>query len=429
MRLMAGKYWWKEAKIYELYIDKFAGTIQNLTAQLDYFTKLGINTLHILPHYPSPMIDDGYDVMDYCSVRPELGTLEDFENLVKAAHARGIRIIVDFVLNHVSDQHPWFLEARSSKKNPRRDYFLWHENDRRFTESWNAFQGIKESNWIYNEATNDFYYATFYPAQPDLNWDNPDVVSGMMAYMDFWADHGVDGFRLDAVLTLIKRDGTISKGLPETHAIIRKIRAHLDTKYGGNIILLAESHMEVEEIKTFFGNGDECHMAYHFPLMEALYLHLLLDEPARVEEVLEKSKDIPANCTWATFLRNHDEISLATLPLIRRTTLVSQLDPEGEYLFNRGQATAVRLANIFDGKPEKLREAITLLYSLPGSPIMYYGDEIMMRNLPREEGVADTRRFVRGPFDWEEAAREDANPDSLLAFVRKTIHTSRALHR
>ncbi len=425
---MSQKFWWKEAKIYELYIDKFAGTIPELTARLSYFTALGINTLHILPHYPSPMIDDGYDVMDYCAVRPELGTLDDFDALIQEAHARGIKIIIDFVLNHVSDQHPWFLEARASKENPRRDYFLWNENNGRFTESWNAFPGIKESNWIYNEATQDFYYATFYPAQPDLNWDNPDVFKGMMAFMDFWADRGVDGFRLDAVLTLIKRDGKISKGLPETHAIIRNIRAHLDQKYGGNIILLAESHMEVEEIKTFFGNGDECHMAYHFPLMEALFLSLLLDEPERVDEVIEKSKGIPENCTWATFLRNHDEISLATLPLIRRTTLITQLDPDGEYIFNRGQATAIRLANIFKKNPEKIKEAFALLYSLPGSPIMYYGDEIGMKNLPRTEGSIDTRVFVRGTFDASEAQRQLKDPESLLSFVQKTIHTSHSLH-
>jgi maltose alpha-D-glucosyltransferase / alpha-amylase len=419
---MEQKFWWKNANIYELYVDKFAGNFKNLTTRLDYFTRLGVNTLHILPHYPSPMHDGGYDVMDYLNVRPELGTLEDFDALIAAAHAKNIHIIVDFVLNHVSEQHPWFIEARSSKDNPRRDFFLWHENEGRFKESWNAFPGLKPSNWIRNEATEDYYYTTFYAQQPDLNWDNPEVFDSMMANMDFWADRGVDGFRLDAVLTLVKRDGVISKGLPETHAIIRKIRKHLDERYDGRIALLAESHMEVDKLKSFFGQGDECHLAYHFPLMESLFLALMFDERERVDEMLENSADIPENCAWAVFLRNHDEISLATLPIIRRTTLISLLDPKGEYLFNHGQATAVRLANIFPDDA-KLREALRLLFSLPGAHVMYYGDEIGMKNLPREEGILDTRVFVRGPFDWEKAKKEQDNPLSLFTHVSELLHT------
>ena len=418
---MNKSFWWKEAKIYELYIDKFAGTIQNLTAQLDYFTKLGINTLHILPHYPSPMVDDGYDVMDYLNVRPELGTLEDFDALVKEAHARGIRIMLDFVLNHVSEFHPWFIDARTHKDSMRRDYFLWSETGTELAESWNAFSDLKPKNWIRNDPTGDYYFATFYPQQPDLNWDNPAVFDGMMANMDFWADRGVDGFRLDAAGSLIKREGSISKGLPETHAVLKRIRAHLDEKYGGTIALLAEAHLSIEGMKMYFGNGDECHMIYHFPLMEEMFLSLLFDEPGRMSEMLEQSHDIPAHCAFATFLRNHDEISLSTLPLIRRTTLISLLDPHGEYLFNNGQATALRLANIFADAPHKLREALALLYSLPGSPVMYYGDEIGMRNLPRDGGELDTRKYVRGAFDWEEARRQMQNPDSLFHFVASLI--------
>lgn len=420
---MEEKIWWKEAKIYELYIDKFAGTIQNLTAQLEYFTKLGINTLHILPHYPSPMVDGGYDVMDYLNIRPELGTLENFDMLVKEAHARGIRIILDFVLNHVSEFHPWFLEARSSRESAKRDWFLWSESGKDHARGWNAPSGFKESNWIRNEPTNDYYYATFYPQQPDLNWDNPQVFDAMMAHMDFWADRGADGFRLDAALALIKREEFGSLGLPETHEVIKRIRKHLDEKYDGRIALLAESHLPVDGIKTFFGNGDECHLAYHFPLMEDLFLALMFDEPERVAESLEKSAGIPDNCAWVNFLRNHDEISLATLPLIRRTTLVSLLDPEAHYLFNNGQTTAVRLAEIFAGRPGKLREALHLLYSLPGANVMYYGDEIGMRNLPREDGIRDTRIFVRGPFDWEEAKRQVADPESLFHYVAALLRS------
>lgn len=420
---MEEKYWWKKAKIYELYVDKFAGNFKNLTTQLDYFTRLGVNALHVLPHYPSPMQDGGYDVMDYLNVRPELGTLDDFDTLVKAAHEKGIRVIVDMVLNHVSEHHPWFIEARSSKDNSKRDYFLWSETAAELATAWNAPSGFKDSNWIRNEATNDFYYATFYPYQPDLNWDNENVFDAMMANIDFWADRGVDGFRLDAALALVKRDIEDSRGLPETHALIKRIRAHLDAKYDGNVILLAEAHQETNRLKQFFGNGDECHLVYHFPMMETLFLALMFGEHERADAMIEESSGIPENCAWANFLRNHDEVSLSTLPLIRRTTLISLLDPKGEYLFNRGQVTAVRLANIFPDIERRL-EALRLLYSLPGASIMYYGDEIGMRNLPREHGVVDTRVFVRGPFDWEEARKQMADPDSPFSRTAAIVHSS-----
>jgi len=415
---MGNLYWWKSARIYELYVDKFAGDFKSLTMKLGYFEKLGINTLHILPHYPSPMVDGGYDVMDYLNVRPDLGTLEDFDLCIAAAHKKGIRVIVDFVLNHVSEHHPWFIEARRSKDNPKRDFFLWSETNDRYALGWNAPSGFKDSNWIPNEATGDFYYATFYPQQPDLNWDNEEVVQAMLANMDFWADRGVSGFRLDAALALVKRDGVESLGLPETHALIKRIRAHLDAKYKGEIVLLAEAHQGPQQLKAFFGDGDECHLVYHFPMMETLFLALMFGEEERVHEMLAESSGIPENCAWAYFLRNHDEISLATLPLIRRTTLVSLLDPKGEFLFNKGQSTAVRLGNIFPDEARQ-REALSLLYSLPGASIIYYGDEIGMKNLPRQDEIFDTRIFVRGPFDWAKAERMVYDKDSLLNHIAR----------
>lgn len=421
---MEGNYWWKSANIYELYVDKFAGNFKNLATQLDYFEKLGVNTLHILPHYPSPMIDGGYDVMDYLNVRPELGTLEDFDAFIAAAHAKNIRVIVDFVLNHVSEHHPWFIEARSSKDNPRRDFFLWSEKGDKYSNAWNAPSGFKDSNWIWNPATEDYYYATFYPQQPDLNWDNDEVFDAMLGNLDFWAGRGVDGFRLDAALALVKRDDVDSLGLPETHELIKRIRRHLDATYGGNVVLLAEAHQEPHRLKQFFGEGDECHLVYHFPMMEALFLDLLLGERERVDEMLEVCDGIPENCAWVNFLRNHDEVSLATLPLIRRTTLVSLLDPKGEYLFNSGQATAVRLANIFPDDAKR-RDALRRLFSVPGAHVMYYGDEIGLVNLPREDAIRDTRIFVRGSFDWEEAKRQMANPLSLFCHVAQIIRESK----
>lgn len=406
--------WWKDAKIYELYVDKFAGDFKGLTSHLEYFVKLGINTLHILPHYPSPMIDDGYDIKSYRAVRPELGNMEDFTLFVQSAHALGIRIITDFVLNHVSTEHSWFVEARSSKYNPKRNFFLWSKDGHEFAGSTNAFPDMKPSNWIWNEPTSDFYYATFYAQQPDLNWDNPDLVQAMYARMDFWADVGVDGFRLDAAPYLIKRNGTSSKGIPQTHQVIKNIRKHLDEKYPRGVILLAEAHQSVAETKTYFGNGDECQMAYHFPLMEQFWLALQNGNNAGIKKMIEQSFDIPTNCAWAIFLRNHDEISLATLPADERTRLVDFLDPQHQYYFAKAGATSMRIASVFDGDQGKARQAFELLYSTPGAPIMYYGDEIGMKNLPVEAGIVDTRKYVRGNFNWPEADRQIADPQSLF---------------
>ncbi len=422
---MPKRYWWKDARIYELYVDRFAGNFQNLTTQLDYLERLGLNALHILPHYPSPMADGGYDVMDYLNVRPELGTIEDFDAFIAAAHARNIKVIIDFVLNHVSEFHPWFLEARSSKENNKRDYFLWSETGTELSQSWNAFPDIKPGNWILNEATNDYYYATFYPQQPDLNWDNPAVFEGMMENMDFWASRGVDGFRLDAAVTLIKRDGTLSKGLPETHTLLKRIRKHLDTKFGGDIILLAEAHQSVAEMKTYFGEGDECHLVYHFPAAEQLFRAVAVGEKEALVTLLQESEDIPESCAWAFFLRNHDELSLATLSPQDRTALLEILDPEHIYFFNAGTATAMRVAHMFEKSPEKILEAFSLLYSLPGAIIMYYGDEIGMKNLPPAEGVMDPRLYVRGEFDWPEAERQRDNPESLFNTIRALVFKSR----
>ena len=414
-------YWWKNAKIYELYIDKFAGDIKGLTGRLDYFTKLGINCLHILPHFPSPMVDDGYDVMDYRNVRPELGTLEDFGMLVKEARARNIRIIIDIVLNHTSEQHPWFQEARASKSNSKRDYYLWRDVQFGFEGSVNAFPDIKSNNWIPNPQTGDYYFATFYPQQPDLNWDNPEVQAAMLDNMDFWAELGVDGFRLDAAPHLIKREGTTSVGLPETHAIIKLIRKYIEEKYP-EVILLAEAHQSIALTEKYFGEGDECHMAYHFPLMEAMWIALAIGERSGVEKMVAESFNIPENCGWATFLRNHDEISLSTLQPEARARLVAFLDPQHLYPFKKGEYTSVRIANVFNGDVQKIAVAFEILYSQPGSPIMYYGDEIGMKNLPLAEGIIDTRKYVRGAFDWQEAEKQMADPDSLFNRVAQIIH-------
>jgi maltose alpha-D-glucosyltransferase/alpha-amylase len=413
-------HWWKSAKIYELYIDKFAGDLPGLITRLEYLKDLGVNTLHLLPHYPSPMIDDGYDITDYRAVREELGTLEDFKRLIEEAHLRGIRIITDFVLNHTSNRHPWFIEASSSKNNPKRDFYLWRDIDYGFEGSTNMFPDVKPSNWIHNPATEDYYFATFYPQQPDLNWDSPEVFDTMVSTMEYWAEMGVDGFRLDAAPFLIKRENSSSRGLPETHQTIKNIRARLEKNYP-EVILLAEAAQTVALTKTYFGDGDECHMAYHFPLMEQMWMSLVFDEPERVANMCDTSFDIPENCQWGTFLRNHDEISLATLPPQERRDLVAKMDPNQKFVLEKLGFTSMRVGEVFQDEPEKILSAFKMLYRAPGAPIMYYGDEIGMRNLSVEEGIVDTRRYVRGAFDWGEESLQEKDANSILNQTKDII--------
>jgi maltose alpha-D-glucosyltransferase/alpha-amylase len=417
---MAKKYWWKEAKIYELYVDKFAGDFKSLTKELGYFEALGVNCLHILPHYPSPLIDDGYDVSDYRGVRPELGTIEDFEKMTKEAHIRGIRIIVDFVVNHTSSEHPWFIEARKDKNAKTRDYYLWSETATEFKDARSYFPDIKKGNWIFNPQTEDYYFATFYPEQPDLNWDNPAVFADMMATVDFWIAKGADGFRIDAAPYLVKRDGTSCRGLPETHALIKRIRAHIDA-IDPNVILIAEAHQKLADTKSYFGAGDECHMMYHFGLMEEMWVSLLKGDTARLEKMVADSRDIPENCQWAIFLRNHDEISISTLEEEMQTELLALFDPEKAYTMEKMKRTAMRIGSVFKGDREKILKALQLLYTSPGAPIMYYGDEIGMNNLELQEGVIDTRRYVRGAFDRKAAQAQMDDPESLFNAVASIL--------
>jgi len=420
----AGTHWWKNAKLYELYVDAFAGTFTGLAEHLPYLAQLGVNCLHILPHFPSPMIDDGYDVADYRSVRSALGTLEDFTRCIEQAHRRDIRVIIDFVLNHTSDWHPWFVEARRSRESPKRDYYLWSASRTKLAGAVNAFPDIKSENWIPDPATGDYYFATFYPQQPDLNWDNPQVFDEMLANMEFWAARGVDGFRLDAVSHLVKREGTTSKGLPETHQLIKRIRRRLEAKRS-DLVLLAEASEDIEASKAYFGAGDECHMVYNFPLAAQLWLALCDGCRSSLNATLARSSGIPDSCQWVTFLRNHDQLMLDALGAEQRNRLIDLLDPKHAYLFNKGRTTCVRLASALHGDTERILEAIDLLYSMPGTPAMYYGDEIGMQNLPVRNPELDTRRYVRGPFDWNMANSQLENPASLLNRISRIIKATR----
>lgn len=417
-----GKAWWKQAAFYELYVDKFAGNFKGLTARLDYFSRLGIDCLHILPHYPSPMIDDGYDIADYRGVRPELGTLEDFKTFIREAHARGLRVMTDLVINHVSSKHPWFIEARSSQDNPKRDYFLWSKTGKDLHDSLNIFPHLKASNWSYNPTSNDYYFATFYAQQPDLNWDNPQVVKEMLAIIDFWIDMGVDAFRIDAASHLVKREGTNGKGLPETHAILRTVRAHIEAR-SPQIALLAEVFDTPERTCEYFGNDDECQLVYHFPLAERMILAAFHNNPQEAAELFASTPAIPEHCQWAIFLRSHDELLLTHG---EHQEFIAACDPEHKYVFKE-DGLCMRLGSIFKHDPARIRLAFDMLLSFPAAPIIYYGEEIGMENDDSIGLPLDRRRYVRGAFDWEKAQAQMNDPNSLFSFIARLLAKRKAV--
>ncbi|MBI2058087.1 MAG: trehalose synthase [Candidatus Yanofskybacteria bacterium] len=413
-------YWWKDAIIYEVYVDKFADNFRGLAEKLNYLSDLGINCIWLLPHFPSPMVDDGYDVSNYYNVRNGLGSLDDFEVFIKAAHARGIRVIIDLVLNHFSTEHPWFKEARHSVDNPKRDYFIWSKTGKELSGSYNPFFHLTPGNWIYNSKTDDYYYASFFAEQADLNWDNPDVFGEIIKIINFWAGLGVDGFRLDAVAHLIKREGTSSLHQPEVHNILKDMRRHLDVRYPG-VIMLAEANGKLEQIATYFGKGNECHMVFNFPLMPNIYLAVKRNNLKLLESFIKNSPDIPDNCQWATFVNNHDEITFALLEESMQEEIISWLDPKGEFSFKGGRGVAMRLASIFKNNPDLIVFILSLLFSLPGAPVIYYGSEIGMENLARENEFTDSRRYVRGQFDWLQAEEQMRDSNSLLNRVKEII--------
>lgn len=417
--------WWKDAIIYEVYVDKFSKDFKGLAGKLPYLKNLGINTIWLLPHYPSPMVDDGYDVSDYLSVRHELGTLGDFKIFIEKAHEHGIRVIIDLVLNHVSTEHSWFREASRSKDNKYRDYFLWSKKGDAFKSAKSPFRHFVLSHWTYNQTTDDYYFSTYYSQQADLNWDNPEVFKEIMAVIDFWIDLGVDGFRLDAISHIIKRENTECFHLPEIHPILRKIRNHIDRKHQ-DVILLAEASGKIEDIIKYFGDGDECHMVFNFPLMSNFYLAFKRKDPKLIEDMTKRSADIPNNCQWATFISNHDEITFSSFESPEQEEMVEWLNPGGEYSFKGGWGVSMRLATVFNGDKKRILEFFKTFINAPGSPVIYYGSEIGMKNLELAEKPIDTRKYVRGSFDWREADKEMADPDSIFNHIKEIIRARKA---
>lgn len=416
--------WWLRGNFYSLYIDKFAGNIPTLIDKLDYFSQLNVDCLHIMPHYPTPYCDGGYDITDHTGVRSDLGTIDDFKRLCDEAHKRGLKIMADLVLNHTSEDHPWFKEARQTKSNSKRDFYIWSDTGTEFADSKMIFPEFKESNWIRNQATNDFYYATFKPCQPELNWHNPAVQEAMFAVVDTLVSYGVDGFRLDAIMKLVELDHTTSLNLPETHDRIKDLRTHIDTHHPGKIIL-GEVIETTKVARTYFGEGNECHLSYNFEMMnEILYALLLGNRTDRLRTVVEAARRIPPGTSWMSFLRNHDSLSLTAIDEVRAEALLKKIDPEKKFMFSNGTETTQRLYNVLGADEQLVREAFSMLYALPTATVMYYGDEIGMQNEPLQPGEDDMRFVSRGPFDWDLAKQQMNDKGSLWHHVRKCMERS-----
>ena len=396
---MASDLWYRNATIYEVYLRSFAdgngdgiGDIPGLTERLDYLADLGIDCIWLLPFYPSPLRDDGYDVADYCAIHPDYGTLEDFEELLQRAHARGMRVLIDLVLNHTSDQHPWFQQARSPDS-PYHDYYVWSEDPGRFPEARIVFLDTERSNWSWDNKAGKYFWHRFYAFQPDLNFDNPAVQAEILNVVKFWCERGVDGFRLDAVPYLFERPGTSCENLPETHAFLRRMRSYIDAQFPGRV-LLAEANQRPHDLVPYFGAGDELHLAFHFPLMPRIFEALRREDRAPIVRVLESTPQIPEGCSWCTFLRNHDELTLEMLDPAERTWMWREFAPEPRMRLNLGIRR--RLAPLLGGDQQRLKLAHALLLSLPGVPVLYYGDEIGMGD---DIGLED-RRGLRTAMQW-----------------------------
>jgi len=410
--------WYKDAVIYQLHVRTFCdsngdgiGDFRGLTGKLDYLQELGVNGVWLLPFYPSPLRDDGYDIADYTSVHPAYGSLQDFKDFLAAAHNRRIRVITEMVVNHTSDQHPWFQEARGSRENAKRDWYVWSDTDSRYPGVRIIFVDTEMSNWAWDPISKSYYWHRFFSHQPDLNYDNPAVREAIWEVMKFWLDIGVDGFRLDAVPYLIERDGTSCENLPETHAIIRDFRSRIDAAYPGKM-LLAEANQRPADVRAYFGNGDEFHMAFHFPLMPRMFLAVKLEDRKPIIEILEQTPQIPGTCQWCIFLRNHDELTLETVTDIERDYMYDEYAVDKAMRINLGIRR--RLAPMMENDRRRVELLTGLLLSMPGTPIIYYGDEIGMG----DNVYLGDRNGVRTPMQWNggwNAGFSSADPERLYS--------------
>ena len=416
-RVLRPPLWYKDAVIYEVHVRAFAdsnddgiGDFQGLTSRLDYLSRLGIDTIWLLPFYPSPLRDDGYDIAEYYDVHPSYGTLDDFKEFLDAAHSRNMRVITELVINHTSDQHAWFQRARRAEAGtPEREFYVWSDTPDRFNEVRIIFQDTETSNWAWDSVAEAYYWHRFFSHQPDLNFDNPLVREAVTDMLKFWLDLGVDGVRLDAIPYLFEREGTNGENLPETHDELKRIRSFMDENYE-NRMLIAEANQWPEDSVAYFGESDECHMAFHFPLMPRLYLALQRENRLPIIDILEQTPSIPDDAQWAIFLRNHDELTLEMVSEEERDLMWRTYAPDRRARLNLGIRR--RLAPLLENDRRRIELLYSLLLSLPGTPVLYYGDEIGMGD---NVFLAD-RDGVRTPMQWSNdrnAGFSGANAQSL----------------
>lgn len=448
--------WFKDAIIYQTHIKAFfdsnddgIGDFGGLIEKLDYIRDLGVTTIWLLPFYPSPLRDDGYDIQDYRAVNPSYGTMADIKQLVKEVHKRGLRLVTELVINHTSDQHPWFQRARNAPAGSKyRDYYVWSDTDQKYQDTRIIFLDTEQSNWTWDPVAKAYFWHRFYSHQPDLNFDNPVVMKEILQLLHYWLKMGIDGLRLDAIPYLIEREGTNCENLPETHDVLKRIRAEMDKHYPDKM-LLAEANQWPEDTRPYFGDGDECHMAFHFPLMPRMYLALAREDRYAITDIMRQTPEIPENCQWAVFLRNHDELTLEMVTENERDFMWNTYAAEPRARINMGIRR--RLAPLLEGDRRKIELMNSMLFSMPGTPVVYYGDEIGMG----DNIFLGDRDGVRTPMQWSldrnggfskanpqklylpsimdsvygfQAVNVEAqtnNPSSLLNWMRRIINTRR----
>jgi len=451
--------WYKDAIIYQVHVKSFfdanndgVGDFPGLIAKLDYIAELGVNTVWLLPFYPSPRRDDGYDIADYRNVHPDYGTLTDLRRFIQGAHARGMRVVTELVINHTSDQHPWFQRARRAKPGSNhRNYYVWSDTDKKYESTRIIFIDTEPSNWTHDPVAGAYYWHRFYSHQPDLNFDNPAVLREVLQVMRFWLNMGIDGLRLDAVPYLVEREGTSNENLPETHAILKRIRATIDAEYP-NRMLLAEANQWPEDVQEYFGQEDECHMAFHFPLMPRIYMAIASEDRFPITDIMRQTPELPPTCQWAIFLRNHDELTLEMVTDSERDYLWNTYASDRRARLNLGIRR--RLAPLMERDRRRIELINSLLLSMPGTPVIYYGDELGMGDnihLGDRDGVrtpmqwssdrnggfsrADPEQLVLPPvmgtlygFDAVNVEAQTRDPHSLLNWTRRMLATRRSKH-
>ncbi|TDH24162.1 maltose alpha-D-glucosyltransferase [Segetibacter sp. 3557_3] len=410
-------HWYKDAIIYELHIKAFCdgnsdgiGDFEGLMTKLDYLQDLGVTAIWVLPFYPSPLKDDGYDISDYLSINPRYGTISQFKTFMNEAHKRNLKVITELVINHTSDQHPWFQRARLAPKgSPERDFYVWTDNPNQWKDVRIIFTDYEASNWTWDPVAQQYYWHRFFHHQPDLNYDNLLVQEEVIKVLDYWCEMGVDGFRLDAVPYLYEREGTNGENLPETHAFLKKLRSHIDEKFPGTVFL-AEANMWPEDSASYFGDGDECHMNYHFPVMPRMFMALQMEDRYPITDIFDQTPEIPENCQWAMFLRNHDELTLEMVTDEERDYMYKVYAKDPKAKINLG--IRHRLAPLMGNNRRRIELMNCLLFSMPGTPVIYYGDEIGMG----DNFYLGDRDGVRTPMQWSpdrNAGFSASNPQKL----------------